>query len=350
MSEDGSYQAISTLEQARQGIISRWNEMRTHDTDMNHFEMKIVSMYSELSFLVRPDERAIILAALRGENGENSKTLSKAQRLAKVLELLSPIYYERVVSARWDLAAGVSTMFGDAAKASQQSLLNIFWGFDVLSIQHVYTFIKKVELILMNEADYGKVFRSITHMIERWEHDWGNFPIGMPKALELPFGNSKHRGEESDFERAYNARDPDMDRVGIDFKLDFNERKFRLEGMVYFEKYLDDISEVMPLRVSAEHELRNAKGKLTAEASKEILSQYEERTNLRDLLFGDPLQLIPYRKTHDYQLALRQLHFVLQKAFVLLKDCDVHILRDYIPYEDSVQAQVSTFKPTRRTQ
>jgi len=345
MSDDSSFAALSTLEQARQGIISRWNEMRTHDTDMNTFQMKIVSMYSELSFLVRPDERSEILTVLKNEKGE----MKLPQRLAKVLELLSPIYYERVVSARWDLAAGVSTMYGDAAKASQQSLLNIFWGFDVLSIQHVYTFIKKVELILMNEANYAKVFRSITHMIERWEHDWGNFPLGLPKAMELPFGNSKHRGEESDFERAYMARDPDMDRVGIDFKLDFNEREYRLHGMKYFKKYLNDISEVMPLRISKEHELRGDDGKLTKDASEEILAQYNEKTNLRDKLFGDPLQLIPYRKTHDYQLALRQLHFVLQKAFVLLKDSDVHILRDYIPYEDSVQAQVSTFKPQRRS-
>lgn len=342
--QNQGFAGISTLEQARQGIITRWDEMRTHDTDMTAFQMKIVSMYSELSFLIRPDEKKDILATLKNKNGE----MNQAQSLAKVLELLSPIYYERVVSARWDLAAGVSTMYGEAAKASQQSLLNIFWGFDVLSIQHVYTFIKKVELILMNEANYKMVYRDITHMVERWEHDWGNFPIGLPKALELPFGDTSHRGPETDMERAYNDRDPDMDRTGVDMKLDFNEREYRLHGMTYFTKWLDDISEHMPLRVSKEHELRDEEGKLTEDASKEILDQYQEKTNLRDLLFGDPLQLIPYRKTHDYQLALRQLHFILQKAFVLLKDCEVHILRDFVPYEDSVAATVSTYKPKQR--
>lgn len=338
---------ISTLEQARQGIITRWNEMRTHDTDVRTLQMKLAAMYAELSFLLRPDEQDIIKEQFKDGKKEGETNPSTAQRMTKVLELLSPIYYERVVSARWDHITGSSQGYGEAAKASQQSLLNIFWSFDILSIQHVYTFVKKLEMILMNEAEYSKVFVDVTHMLERWEYDWGEFPFGAKKAMELPDVRFQKQGPESDFERSYYSRDPDLDRTGIS-ELDFNMHEFRMKGFQYFKEYIDLTQESTPLRVPDESELRGEDAKLKEESYQIIFDAYKKQANLRDLLFGDPLQLIPYRKTQEYQLALRQLHMILMKTMVLLSDCDVKILRDYIPYDEAVQASTSTYRPRKQ--
>lgn len=345
--ESGTPDHISIQEQARQGLITRWNEMRSLDSDITAFQIKFIAMFSELSFLMSEDEIKAIKKTLKDGSVE------MAERISKALEFFSPIFYERVVNSRWDMTSGVSQGWGEAAKSSQQTLLNIFWGFDVLSIEHVYNFIKKLELILMNEADYRIIFADITYQLHRWEQQWGEFPIGVPKAIYMPdIAETKKRGPDSEFEKAYwEEMNPDFDRTGVDEKLDFQMSEFMVLGKKYFQQWIDGMDQQVSLRIGTDESKFYEPAKDDEDPAVKIDDLYEaykKKPNFRFLLFGNPLRLLAYRNTYDYQMALRGLHFILMKVFTILKICDVYILRAYIQYEDSTEAMVSTFNPKRR--
>ena len=172
MSHAPSRENLPVLEQYRQGLVNRWNEMMSVIDDERSFTTRFRMMIAELQDLATDDEIVILKSSIAELSKQEKYKKSEAPEkdaLADKLNVLSEIFRSRVVSARWILpfeSEGRGGFGQGVSSTVQQNIQSNFFKLDYSSLYEIYFFVRQVELLLHNTEHSDDTHTFITYYLD----------------------------------------------------------------------------------------------------------------------------------------------------------------------------------------
>lgn len=311
---------LSVLEQYRQGLVIRFNEMMNAIEDGVAFETRMRMMIAEVKTLARKDEQHILdsmTSKLIKDHPE--KFIDEASVFAEKLNVLSNIFRTRVVSARWILPFDSDKRgFGQVSNSVQQNIQANFFKLDYRSLFETYFFCMQIEMILHNIEDATSVHMAVTYHLKNWSMKWGIQPYGVKK---------------------WNPLQPLESRRGVKTELRTRIEKEEKELMEAAEEEFGSESEKIPVD-GADMKGQPFHPEMDYDKYIEINElksnpEFDTRPNYLKLLHHDHLKLLKYRDRSDYRIALTELQNIIKLEFEYLKTAKVNLLQSYVPYNQT---------------